>query len=182
MTDGELVREARAGNCASYEELVRRWFARIAGFFHAKTGCPHIAEDLAQEVMIRGYLTLTKLEQPEKLGSWLYGIAQRVCHDWHRSKQRTEVQLSDDGHSANSLLSRETAAPDELVKADEQRELMRALEDLPDSYREVLMIYYYDDVTYRDIAVMLGVSTATINARLTKARAMLRNKLIERRS
>jgi RNA polymerase sigma-70 factor (ECF subfamily) len=48
---------------------------------------------------------------------------------------------------------------------------------LPEAYREVLMMYYYDDVTYQDVAVALGVSAATVNARLTKARAMLRERL-----
>ena len=46
-----------------------------------------------------------------------------------------------------------------------------------DAYREVLMMYYYDDVTYQDVATTLGVSAATVNARLTKARAMLRERL-----
>ena len=54
---------------------------------------------------------------------------------------------------------------------------MAAVEALPEDYREVLLLYYYEDVTYRDLAETLGVSPATINARLTKARAMLRERL-----
>ena len=48
---------------------------------------------------------------------------------------------------------------------------------LPSVYREVVMLYYHQDMTYRDLAEMLGVSTATINARLTKARMLLRERL-----
>jgi RNA polymerase sigma-70 factor (ECF subfamily) len=59
--------------------------------------------------------------------------------------------------------------------------LMAQVEALPDDYREVLMLYYYQDVTYRDLAELLGVSAATINARLTKGRALLRARLIETR-
>ena len=54
---------------------------------------------------------------------------------------------------------------------------MVAVEALPEDYREVILLYYYEDVTYRDLAQALGVSPATINARLTKARAMLRERL-----
>ena len=61
-----------------------------------------------------------------------------------------------------------------MEKAEESRNLMAQVEALPDDYREVVMLYYYQDVTYRDLAQTLGVSPATINARLTKARAMLR--------
>jgi RNA polymerase sigma-70 factor (ECF subfamily) len=54
---------------------------------------------------------------------------------------------------------------------------MDEVEALPDEYREALMMYYYEDVTYQELADALGVSAATINARLTKARALLRQRL-----
>ena len=62
-------------------------------------------------------------------------------------------------------------------RADEARRLMDQVESLSEQHREVLMLYYYRDVTYRDLAELLGVSTATINARLTKARAILRQRM-----
>ena len=55
---------------------------------------------------------------------------------------------------------------------------MEQVAALPEDLREVLLLYYYQDVTYRELAETLGVSSATVNARLTKARAMLREKLI----
>ena len=54
---------------------------------------------------------------------------------------------------------------------------MAEVESLPEEYRVVLMLFYYQELKYRDIAQMLGVSAATVNARLTKARAMLRERL-----
>ena len=66
---------------------------------------------------------------------------------------------------------------DALARADDERRLLAEVETLPESYREVILMYYYDDVTYQDVAAALGVSTATVNARLTKARAMLRERL-----
>src|SRR5437773_774954 len=60
---------------------------------------------------------------------------------------------------------------------DENRLLLAEVEALPEDYRRVVMLYYYEDLTYRDLAQLLGVSTATINARLTKARALLRERL-----
>jgi RNA polymerase sigma-70 factor (ECF subfamily) len=66
------------------------------------------------------------------------------------------------------------------VQAERQEEidrLMGEVEKLPLPYREVLMHYYYEDCTYQELAEVLGVSSATINARLTKARQMLRERL-----
>ena len=57
------------------------------------------------------------------------------------------------------------------------RLLLAEVDTLPEPYREVILLYYYDDVTHQDVAAALGVSAATVNARLTKARAMLRERL-----
>ena len=61
------------------------------------------------------------------------------------------------------------------------RRLLEEVESLAEPHREILMLYYYQDVTYRELAEMLGVSTATVNARLTQARAMLRERLLQAR-
>jgi RNA polymerase sigma-70 factor (ECF subfamily) len=65
-----------------------------------------------------------------------------------------------------------------VASQDELSALMEAVDQLPDSLREALLIYYYCDVTYEDLGTMLGVSSATVNARLTKARSVLREKLL----
>ena len=64
-----------------------------------------------------------------------------------------------------------------VERDDETRRLMAEVERLPDPLREALMLYYYEDCTYQDLAHRLGVSAATINARLTQARMMLREKM-----
>jgi RNA polymerase sigma-70 factor (ECF subfamily) len=76
-------------------------------------------------------------------------------------------------------LQRESAADDD--SQDDLARLRAEVASLPESYREVLTIYYHQDVTYRDLADMLGVSPATINARLTKARNLLRERLLVKR-
>ncbi|HVW39284.1 MAG TPA: RNA polymerase sigma factor [Pirellulales bacterium] len=185
MSDGELVRQTLAGRPAAYEELVRRWSARILAFCHAKVRSRHAAEDLAQEALLRGYRALGTLDDPEKFGPWLRGIALRVCLDWLKSKQNHQFAFSDlgDGWSCDhgpldSEGERRGAAERGAAERGERLErLLDEVEALPDEYREVVMLYYYDDVTYQELAETLGVSAATINARLTKARAMLRERM-----
>jgi RNA polymerase sigma-70 factor (ECF subfamily) len=178
--DGTLVQQACGGSRTACDELVRRWSARVLAFCHARAGARQMAEDLAQESLLRAMRSLHTLKAPDKFGSWLFGIATRVCHDWRRNKQASQVPFtclaSDDNPDA--LVSTDAGATeDEVDRQDEVRRLMDEVHLLPDKYREVLMLYYYQDMTYQDLAQILGVSFATVNARLTEARAILRERL-----
>lgn len=181
VQDSELVRKAREGETAAYAELVRRWSARVLAVCHARVRRRDIAEELAQETLLRGLQALDSLESPERFGPWMRGIAQRVCLDWLKSRQSSQVafsQLSTDLQPDDFLSAEPTRSAD---RSDELRLLLSAVEELPDEFREVLMLYYYRDVTYRELADLLGVSSATVNARLTKGRALLRERLSKSR-
>ena len=180
MSDGDMVRQAVAGRAGAYEELVRRRTARIMAVCHAKVGRAGVAEDMAQETLLRGLRSLRSLEEPDKFGAWLYGIALRTCKDWLKAKERSQVTFSDLGPDRDPdkiLYGQPRPDEPELDREDERRKLMAEVESLPEEYRVVLMLFYYQELKYRDIAQMLGVSAATVNARLTKARALLRERL-----
>lgn len=207
MTDGELVRLTLSGNAAAGDQLVRRWHARLIGFCHARTGRADAAEELAQETLFRGLRGLATLADPEKLAAWLRGIASRVCVDWIRDKSRTvtlssiamsSVSANGDGSNGTGgprardgrahrghravdsrLVSGEVSPARQVERNEEHARLWQAIDRLDEPYREVIMIYYYDgeSQTYARVAEMLGVSAATINLRLTRARAMLRADL-----
>lgn len=180
MTDAALVCRALEGDSAAYGELARRWSARVLAFCYVRSGSRHVAEDLAQETLLRGLRGLGSLDSPERFGPWLRGIAQHVFLDWHKAKQTSQVPLSAlrTESSLEHLLATDADATQQAVdRDDELRELMQAVESLDNDYRETLMLYYTHDVTYAELAAILDVSPATVNARLTKARAMLRERL-----
>jgi RNA polymerase sigma-70 factor (ECF subfamily) len=183
MTDGQLVRQALAGAMPAYETLARRWTPRVLGVCHARVGRAAAAEDLAQEALLRGLRALATLADPEKFGPWLCGIATRTCLDWLKRSERTEVSLSRAGGADNDDSEMRFAAAgadaaEAAEHADELERLMSEVEQLPGPLREALMLYYYQDCTYQELADRLGVSAATVNARLTQARMALREKLV----
>jgi len=180
-TDGELVQLVLQGERAACDELVRRWSARLLAFCHARVGNHHAAEDLAQEALLRGLRGLRTLQSPEQFGTWLCSIAVRVCLDWRKAKQSSQVPftvLKNNGPAEEFGTTLPDAAEAEIDKRDEVRCLLQEVAALSEQHREILLLYYYQDVTYRDLAQMLGVSTATVNARLTQARAILRERLV----
>jgi RNA polymerase sigma-70 factor (ECF subfamily) len=180
MTDAELVRQTLTGTTSAYAALVRRWAARVVGVCHARVGRAAAAEDLAQETLLRAFRALPTLADQEKFGPWICGIASRTCLDWLKKSERTEVNLGGMGGGGDGEMR--FAAPggdvaERVERDDETRRLMAEVERLPDPLREALMLYYYEDCTYQDLATRLGVSAATINARLTQARNMLRERM-----
>ena len=160
---------------------MRRWSARVLAVCHARVRRRDVAQELAQETLLRGFQSLDRLESPAPFGPWLRGIAQHVCLDWLKKKQTAQVPFSElpIDQQPSRFLEAEADCPTE--RADDFRQLMSEVELLPEEYREVLMLYYYQETTYQELAEVLGVSGATINARLTKARSLLRDRLVRNR-
>jgi RNA polymerase sigma-70 factor (ECF subfamily) len=179
MSDAELVRQALAGRSEAYAELVRRWAPRVLALCHARVGRADVAEDLAQEALLRGYRALATLSQPERFGAWLHGIALRACLDWLKARERSTIPFSalGNGRDPDGFPNPHDSGEPALERDEERRRLLAAVEALPPDCRTVVLLYYYQDVTYRELAETLGVSPATINARLTRARALLRERL-----
>ena len=184
MTDAELVRHALRGDRTACEALVCRWSARVLAVCHARVANRHAAEDLAQESLLRGMRGLQTLDEPDKFGPWLCGIATRVCLDWRKAKQSSQVpftSLAAGSWTDEMAVTNAESAESRVERADELQRLMSEVESLPENHREVLMLFYYQEMTYHEMAEAIGVSTATINARLTQARAMLRERMSSKR-
>ncbi len=179
ITDGELVRQTLAGRLACYAELARRWSARILAVCRAHASRGDVAEDLAQESLVRALQSLGSLTNQEKFGPWLRGIAVRACLDWRKAKQTGQKPFSTLDSAAGPF---DPVGNGESVEAaterrEEWERLQVAVAELPEAYRETLLLYYCERLTYQDLAELLGISRATINLRLTKARALLRERL-----
>jgi RNA polymerase sigma-70 factor (ECF subfamily) len=179
MSDGELVRQALAGRTEAFEELVRRWAGRVSALCHARVACSAAADDLAQEAFLRAYRALASLDAEDKFGPWLCRIAHHACLNWLQTRRRAHIPFSVLGSDHNPEDVVDRPAVDEAAGDHEEdlRRLRAEVAALPEPYREVVLLYYHQKVTYRDLADQLNVSTATINARLTKARALLRARL-----
>lgn len=172
--DAELVAAVLRGDRDAREQLARRWSGRIVAVCRARIGREDIAEDLAQETLIRGLTQLAQLKNPDGFGSWLRGIAINVCLDWIRTRKQPTATVN----SLQYCLDNQTSsATQQLVMNEERAQLDQAIAQLPEAQRECLMLFYFDEMTYEQIASMLDVSRTTVNQRLAKARETL-NRLL----
>ncbi len=178
MNDDQLVDRARGGDRTSYEELVRRWGPRVLTFCEHRVRRRDIAEDISQEAFIRGYRSLDRLRDAARFGAWVRGIAELACRDWLRSRSASERSLSSIHERGGDHFARREMSLEERVEHDDElRALIEQVDALPPEFRETIVLYYTEEFTYEELGAFLGVSAATVNARLTRARAMLRKRL-----
>jgi RNA polymerase sigma-70 factor (ECF subfamily) len=171
VSDGDLVTAVRNGRREAYDELIRRHAAKIGAVCRSRLGPRGPLEDMVQESLLRAYRGLASLDDPEKFGSWLYGIATRTCLDWLKAKERGQVSYDALGDPDGLRRPDPTEEPERSARLHDQ------IDALPESYREVVLLFYYKKQSYQEMSRLLNLSPAAINARLTKARAMLRERM-----
>jgi len=148
------------------EVMVRRYAPAVWGVCLAHTHNIHDSEDIMQDVFIKAFTRLHTLKDPGRVRGWLLQIARRACIDFHRGRasQRQAVQN----------MPVEKPAIDKRVLR-----IHKAISQLPDTYREPIILYYLDGRDCRGVAQALGISETAVRSRLTRARLQLHEILRE---
>lgn len=177
-----LLRAAQVGDRDAYGELqlllepgVRRFIRRIMG------GAGSDEDDLVQEVFIKFYLNLTRIDPPEKFRAYLYRIARNRCYDQFRTGARGEA-LSLDDEPVQMWVSFTAAdqppAPDDVTHwLLLQLEVREAIDRLPKAQRDALILYAEEGLSYAEIAEVTETSIGTVKSRLFHAKRGLRGLL-----
>lgn len=177
MTDEELVDFVCRGETRHFEELVRRHQDAVYSMASRYASAAGDVEDIAQEVFLRAFRSIGSFRREAKFSTWLYRITYNMCVDWARKKRsRPSLPLEEGGDVAD----RRTDVEAEVLAGQEREEVQRAAGELEERYRSVIMMYYYEELSYEDIASVLGIRPKTVETRLYRARKALRRAL-ERR-
>ena len=129
-------------------------------------GVPQDAEDAVQEVFLRLYTEKKPFDGPEHLRRWLIRVTVNVCKDALKSPWRKRrVPLE--------------SIPEPVFEQQEQRELYREVLALPEKYRTVLGLYYYEELSTREIAALLNIRQTAVTTRLARGRELLKQRLKE---
>ena len=165
------TKEARKGGLnVTIEELIDQHGDGILRLCLLYMGERPLAEDAFQETFLRAWRGLDGFRGESSTKTWLSRIAANVCRDmlrspWHRMRRKAK--------SVEELC--ELPAPD----AAPRRELAEAVRALPGRYREVIVLYYYEDMKLREIAALLRLPVPSVSTRLRRARAQLARMLSE---
>lgn len=167
---------AREGDEAAFRRLVDGSANTVCSIALAIVRNVHASEDIAQEVFLAAWTNLKKLRNPASFLPWLRQVTRNQAHLWQRAHGR---ELADDASLASALDVRPSAA-DHLLADEERRVLHEALDRLPDEAREVLILYYREDSSARQVSLLLGISEEAVRQRLSRARALLREEVLHR--
>ncbi len=163
----------------SFEDLYREHYPRVLGFCRRMLGSAGDAEDAAQEAFVRGYRTLRRYRPEQPFGPWIGAIASNHCIDLLRRRQRLTA-VFDAGEDAAEELPDPTengAAP--LIAASDADAVAAAVDGLPEKYRLPILLAYYADASYDDIAATLGTTRNHVGVLLLRGRERLRRELAE---
>ena len=180
QNDAELVRLTLCGNGSAYNGLVQRYQRQVYNLAYRMLGNAEDAGDLVQDTFLRAYGALTSFRQDASFLTWLYKIASNLCIDQLRSRKAKstlslEVELEEGREPAADF--RSTDPEEAAVRGSVQDVVQRAIGNLPEKYRAVVVMRHLNDMSVDEIARVLELPTGTVKTHLFRAREMLRGRL-----
>ena len=186
--DRLLIDKFKGGDHGAFDRLVDKYSGRAYQIAYGILGNRQDAEEVAQDVFVRIHRALPRFRGDSEFTTWMYRIAMNLARNkyrWNKSRgsQRNisidaPLDGSDDPDAKRIDVVEGRLAPDEKVSLDElEQRALTELDGLPELYRQALMLRNVDELSYEDIADLLGCKLRTIKSRIARAREELRKRL-----
>ncbi|MDP8212092.1 MAG: RNA polymerase sigma factor [Candidatus Zapsychrus exili] len=186
FTDIDLMVQFQDGDDRCFEQLVERHKQRVFNIAFRYLGNVHDAEDAAQQVFINIY-NLKKSYKPSdaQFTTWLYTVCKNTClKTFRREKLKTislnqSKELSEGSVPLQVADDKESTPVDDAISNETDKLVKEAIDALVENQKMVLILYKYDQLSYEDIAKVMGVSTKAVKSLLHRARVTLKEKLAD---
>jgi RNA polymerase sigma-70 factor, ECF subfamily len=170
---------------SAFSELMRRHQSHVDQVLYKLAPDWQDRADLAQEVWIRVYRNIKRLQEPEKFRGWLSRIATNLFYDELRKRKRGGGMISldaprstgDGGEMDWDLPSNDPGPVENLSTQEFYEHLRNAIKDLPSGFRETIVLREIEGLSYEEIAEITGVSLGTVKSRIARARSRLQSQL-----
>jgi len=165
LSDEELARNAKAGSCSCFEELMYRYNSRLFHFLKSKTETAEEAEDLVQETFLKAYKNLKRFTSEWKFSTWIYTTANRLSISHHRARTAKKRTLREDPLSEG--------AQENIQKDMELKNIWHQAKKLRPEQHKALWLRYGEEMSIEDIAKILKKNKITTRVLLHRARQNL---------
>ena len=184
MKDEELVSYIVKGKTELFSVIVDRYQSKVFSTVYNYTHDHEEARDLTQEIFIKLYNNLQSYKNKASFSTWLYRIAVNRCIDWTRKKRLQTISTiydnSDDGIDIYDTIADSGGGPDEaFIRQENKAYIRKVVEDLPEIYKTVIILYYFEDFSPQEISDITDVPKRTIETRLYRGKNLLKLRLEE---
>lgn len=183
LSDAVLVSNYIKGDESALATLIKRHQSKIYGFIYSKVGDRDIAEDIFQDTFIKVIRTLKSDSYNEegKFLPWVMRISHNLVVDYFRSNKKMPVKRDTDEYSVFSIMTDDSPNIErQLIDFQIEKDLKKVINELPEDQKEVLMMRIYQDLSFKEISELTGVSINTALGRMRYALLNLR-KIIEKK-
>jgi RNA polymerase sigma-70 factor (ECF subfamily) len=163
------VEQAREGDQRAFGLLVQAYQKPVFNLTYRMLGNAQEAEDAAQETFLRAYSSLRQYQTEHKFSTWLFAIANHHCIDRLRKRRVSFVSIEDNPVLEN-LTGEEPLPERQAVMREQSVEMQKLLQGLAPEYRLPLVLRYWEDYSYEDIATTMEITVAAVKSRLFRAR------------
>ncbi len=178
MNESELIRAARGGDEAAFEQLVRLHEKKIYNLCLRMCGNAEDAAEAAQDTLLALWRGLEGFREDAALATWLYRLASNACIDLLRRSKRTVDGVSLDDEDIHLEVRDHAPTPEQHIEGQETRRLLHeGLAALPEDYRQVLVLRELEQLSYDEICKVTALELGTVKSRISRARLLLRNYL-----
>jgi len=177
LTDTELVSRSLAGDRDAFSRIVTRYQILICSLAYSRIGHLGQSEDVAQETFITAWKRLRLLREPAKLRAWLCGIVNYRILKALRREGREPVQLAEPLEAAEDSPATGALPSEQTISREEEAILWRALERVPELYREPLVLFYREHESVEAVAAHLDLTEDAVKQRLSRGRKMLQEEV-----
>lgn len=167
LTERQLVKRAGKGDSGAYEQLVRSHQDQVFHFALYMLPSWQDAEDVTQETFVAAYRAISRFRGDSSFGTWILSIARVKIAQWYRSR-RPEDPVAE----VPDVFKREGGVSTDVLA------IRMAVAELPEQYREVIVMKYVNSLDLREIAASTGLTVTAVGVRLYRARQMLREMLV----
>jgi RNA polymerase sigma factor (sigma-70 family) len=178
LGDASLVADSRGGDRQAFGKIVTRYQRLLCSLAYSSLGSLSESEDVAQEAFVEAWKKLGNLRGPEKLKSWLCGILRFKISHHLRKEARQLVRHAGELTESDVLESSDEAIEDVAMREEEQALLWKALDTVPETYRETLILYYREHRSLEHVACELDLSEDAVKQRLSRGRKLLQEKMM----
>jgi len=177
LDDAELCKLALGGDRQAFSRIVERYQALVSAICYSGVGDLSSSEDLAQETFVTAWTRLAQLRDSAKLKQWLCGIARNLTYSHRRERDRDVLSRAAPNESALARESIEPAGADRAITREEERILRQALDAVPETYREPLILYYREGHSVAAVAGALDLTEDAVKQRLSRGRRLLKREV-----